>query len=240
MTGTDGAANFGDTVLAFDGLSQSGGFLNSFGNHDGPITEVADGFDRLGLAQVADLIRAGLATLPAETIGADRRTVVDGLPSVAADRLEQLGAAYLELAPQDLSDRIATYWAARPDEAPKDTIPSDVPDENGALLEEYVETLRRSAGAGLKRVATANALHNRNHQLYKRLRETQAGRNGISALMADPERNVRLAAATHSLAWAPEKAVATLEAIEAGPGLDAVTAKYTLRSYRAGRLNLDW
>jgi hypothetical protein len=51
---------------------------------------------------------------------------------------------------------------------------------------------------------------------------------------------VRLVAATHSLAWAPETATATLEAIERSDGLIAVDAKWTLRSYRSGQLNLDW
>jgi hypothetical protein len=55
----------------------------------------------------------------------------------------------------------------------------------------------------------------------------------------DPEW-VRLAAATHSLAWAPDSATAALETIEHSDGLIAVSAKWTLRSYRAGRLELDW
>jgi hypothetical protein len=49
-----------------------------------------------------------------------------------------------------------------------------------------------------------------------------------------------LLAAAHTLGWEPADACAVLEAIQEGPGLHAVTAKYTLRSYRAGTLNQDW
>jgi hypothetical protein len=51
---------------------------------------------------------------------------------------------------------------------------------------------------------------------------------------------VRLAAATHSLGWQPEQAVGVLEEIEQESNLHAVTAKWTLRSYRNGKLDLDW
>jgi hypothetical protein len=58
--------------------------------------------------------------------------------------------------------------------------------------------------------------------------------------MGHESRAVRLFAATHSLAWRPESASETLEAIEREGGLHAVTAKWTLRSYRTGKLDLDW
>ena len=51
---------------------------------------------------------------------------------------------------------------------------------------------------------------------------------------------VRLAAASDSLGWAPDKAVRVLEAIQTEPRLHAVSAKYTLKSFREGRLNMDW
>jgi hypothetical protein len=50
----------------------------------------------------------------------------------------------------------------------------------------------------------------------------------------------RLAAASEALAWDAADAVPILEAIEAQSGLHAISAKYTLLSYRAGTLNLDW
>lgn len=86
----------------------------------------------------------------------------------------------------------------------------------------------------------ANRVFDENHRLYKLLRTTAEGRAAIGAQVSHANVGVRLLAATHSLAWAPETAVAVLEAIEAGPGLYGNTAKYTLRSYRAGSLDLDW
>jgi len=86
----------------------------------------------------------------------------------------------------------------------------------------------------------ANPLFDRLHVLFKQLRTEQSGRDAIAALMDDPATGVRLMAAGHSLAWAPEKAIRALETIEAGHGLHAVTAKYTLKSFREGRLNMDW
>ena len=107
------------------------------------------------------------------------------------------------------------------------------------LLAKYLETalrwdeLQSDAGA-------ANAEFTENHRLYKILRGTHGGRDGIEGLMTHPNVAVRLTAATHSLAWAPEAATSTLEAIQSGFGQRAVSAKYTLLSFRAGELNLDW
>ncbi|MGH7685484.1 MAG: DUF2019 domain-containing protein [Candidatus Dormibacteria bacterium] len=87
----------------------------------------------------------------------------------------------------------------------------------------------------------ANPLFDQLHAIFKRLRGDQAGRSGIAAFMDDPDVGVRIAAASHSLAWAPERATAVLEAIERdGPGLYRTTAKYTLKSFREGRLKMDW
>ena len=87
----------------------------------------------------------------------------------------------------------------------------------------------------------ANHLFEQLRRIYKRLRETRAGRDAIAALMDDVNVGVRISAAAHSLAWAPEKATMVLEQIEHdGPGLYRTTAKYTPKSYRDGKLNLDW
>jgi hypothetical protein len=88
--------------------------------------------------------------------------------------------------------------------------------------------------------ADANKVFDENHSIYKQLREHEEGRLCIARLMAHESPAVRLLAATHSLAWQPEPAAETLEAIEREGGLRAVTAKWTLRSYRAGKLDLDW
>jgi len=87
----------------------------------------------------------------------------------------------------------------------------------------------------------ANEIFNTHHALYKRLHVSPAGREAITGLLDDPATAVRLAAATHSLQWAPERAQRVLEEIEQLPAsLYAVDAKWILRSYHAGTLDLDW
>ena len=89
----------------------------------------------------------------------------------------------------------------------------------------------------------ANPLFERLHVIYKKLRIQQAGRHAITALMDDATVGVgvRLVAAAHSLEWEAERAIAVLETIERdGPGLYRTTAKYTLKAFREGTLNLDW
>lgn len=86
----------------------------------------------------------------------------------------------------------------------------------------------------------ANRIFKAHHALYKRLRETPAGRHAITALLEDPVTAVRLLAATHSLQWEPDRAQSVLHEIEQESNLYAVDAKWTLRSYRSGKLNLDW
>jgi hypothetical protein len=85
----------------------------------------------------------------------------------------------------------------------------------------------------------ANVVFDRLQVLQKLLRPSMEGRAGITDLVSSGDTGVRLMAATHVLAFDPDAGVAALEAIEAGPGLHAVSAKYTLRSFRAGTLDLD-
>ena len=87
----------------------------------------------------------------------------------------------------------------------------------------------------------ANTVFRANRALYKRLRASEAGRTGISRLMHHPVVGVRLLAATDSLAWKPDEAIAVLEDIQRDPAsyLHAVSAKYTLRAHRAGTLDMD-
>ena len=85
----------------------------------------------------------------------------------------------------------------------------------------------------------ANRLFDSIHALYKELRSSEDGRRAIVSLLDDPITAVRMTAASHSLAWEP-KAEQVLEDIEHEGNLHAVTAKWTLRSYRSGKLNLDW
>lgn len=86
----------------------------------------------------------------------------------------------------------------------------------------------------------ANQLFDQLRSLYLDLRERLEGREATTGLLDDPVTGVRLASATHSLAWTGARAEQVLHEIEKGPGLHAVTAKWTLRSYRSGTLDLDW
>lgn len=86
----------------------------------------------------------------------------------------------------------------------------------------------------------ANKLFDEHHAVAKQLRASDPGRQAIAALLRHEDTGVRLLAATDTLAWNPDAAVAVLESIDTEPGLHAVTAKYTLKSYRDGTLDLDW
>lgn len=112
-----------------------------------------------------------------------------------------------------------------------------------APIEDLIEEYRRTAIAWdvmQGDAKKANPLFKRLHVIFKQLRTDPSGREGIAQLMDDTTVGVRLVAASHSLAWAPDKARAVLEVIERGPGLYAVDAKYTLKAYRDGTLNMDW
>jgi hypothetical protein len=71
------------------------------------------------------------------------------------------------------------------------------------------------------------------------MRETAIGRAAISDPLEDLLPAVRLLAATHSLAWDKVKAERVLEELKNGSGPFAVDAKWTLRSFRSCKLNLD-
>lgn len=86
----------------------------------------------------------------------------------------------------------------------------------------------------------ANKLFDLLHELAKEMRLSEDGRAAIEGLFDDPAAAVRLCAATDALLWTPESAEPVLEALEGEPSLHAVSAKWTLRSYRSGQLDLDW
>jgi hypothetical protein len=109
----------------------------------------------------------------------------------------------------------------------------------GDLIETYEQTALRWEELQPD-ASAANAVFEENHSIYRRLRGRDEGRSCITRLMNHESEAVRLLAATHSLAWEPDTATAVLEAIEHGDGPKSVDAKWTLRSYRTGRLNLDW
>ena len=74
----------------------------------------------------------------------------------------------------------------------------------------------------------------------QQLRTSPEGRAGLEDLTRHAAAGVRLLAASDCLPFAPEIGEPVLEAIESSPGLHAVSAKYTLKSFRAGTLNLGW
>ncbi|HLX51222.1 MAG TPA: DUF2019 domain-containing protein [Streptosporangiaceae bacterium] len=86
----------------------------------------------------------------------------------------------------------------------------------------------------------ANSIFKVHHSVYKILRDTPEGREAIISFMEDPLTPVRLLAATHSLQWQPAQAQAVLEEIMQQTNPYATDAKWTLRSYRNGKLDLDW
>ena len=86
----------------------------------------------------------------------------------------------------------------------------------------------------------ANPVFNRLQELQKGLRTSAEGRAAIAELVTSTDAGVRLIAATHTLTFDPDAAVAALKILEAEAGLHALSAKYTLRSFRSGTLNLNW
>jgi hypothetical protein len=129
------------------------------------------------------------------------------------------------------------------------SVASMAEDETALLVAQYRETAVRWDGLGTREAMSrkgqaraANIVFDANHEIAKRLRTTEAGRDGISQLMHSPLVGVRLLAASESLAWKPAEAMAVLEAIEEDPNsfLFGVDAKYTLRAHRSGKLRLDW
>lgn len=115
---------------------------------------------------------------------------------------------------------------------------TDVDEE--ALLVQFAESAAAWDSLVGSDATSANRIFDRLHALAKALRATAAGRVGLLELTRHESQGVRLLAATECLAWSPEVAVPALEAIEGSAGLHAVSAKYTLKSYRAGTLDLDW
>jgi hypothetical protein len=86
----------------------------------------------------------------------------------------------------------------------------------------------------------ANRIFAKHHAFYKEIRDDATGRQAIESLLDDPAPGVRVLAATHSLLFSPARGQQVLEDLERAGGAFAVDAKYTLITFRSGRLNLDW
>jgi hypothetical protein len=100
------------------------------------------------------------------------------------------------------------------------------------------QVLRWAAAAAEPQLA--NRLFDVNRAYFHDVRDVAEGRAAITELLTDDDENVRLKAATHSLLWNSQQAIGVLDLISrASTTLNAVTAKYTLKAYDEGKLNLD-
>lgn len=79
-----------------------------------------------------------------------------------------------------------------------------------------------------------------NHDSYLLLRETEAGRTAIEALMSHSSSTVRSWSAAHALLWNQPEARPVLEALAADEGLASNYAEYTLKEFDRGQLSHDW
>jgi hypothetical protein len=81
------------------------------------------------------------------------------------------------------------------------------------LLDRYRDAAHRSATTD---ETEASRWAYQAHTYFKTLRETEDGRKGVSALMADSDLQVRRWAATHSLMWDRERAREVLRTLDQG------------------------
>ncbi|WP_422933029.1 hypothetical protein [Sinomonas sp. P47F7] len=86
----------------------------------------------------------------------------------------------------------------------------------------------------------ANQLFRSHHAFYKSIRDLPEGREALLTLLEDESLPVRVMAATHVLPFAPDRGVPVLEEAERAGDVMSIDAKYTLISFRSGKLNLDW
>jgi hypothetical protein len=109
------------------------------------------------------------------------------------------------------------------------------------VVEELITTYRQLAidWVAAEDVRSANRLIMEQQEVYRRLRGQPHGREALIELLHDPHDGVRLAAASHALAWHDPAAIAVLEELRAGDDLHALDAELTLRGYRVGAFDLD-
>jgi hypothetical protein len=86
----------------------------------------------------------------------------------------------------------------------------------------------------------ANPLFDRQHQIAKQLRSSSEGREAVEALLDDDDVEVRAIAATASLAWESQLGLDVLSSIAKRTDLIGFESEVTLKSFRAGTLNLNW
>lgn len=109
--------------------------------------------------------------------------------------------------------------------------------ETQQLLQRYREA---AAGGGERNPEEANRWHDIAHACYRTLRESEAGRQGITALISDDDPYVRCCAAAHSLHWAPGIARPALEALRDSHRESAFDARMVLQEFDKGRLSFEF
>ena len=104
---------------------------------------------------------------------------------------------------------------------------------------QYAAAARAWAEAIRKDSTHANELFDHLRALGRRLRQTPTGRNSLISFLEDGDPAIRLWAAFDVLSFAEDKAIPVLEALRVSPGLEAVSAKWTLRQFLKGKLEID-
>jgi hypothetical protein len=118
--------------------------------------------------------------------------------------------------------------------------PVDVPKLLGEYHAVLLETHANRTELG-GRSGKWNRLAHRLPALQLELRETQAGRTGISDFaVTDSCSTVRTWAASHALFWDEQRVRPVLEAQIAAGSMQSFEAKIVLREYDASRLNMTW
>ncbi|GAB4100006.1 hypothetical protein [Sinomonas halotolerans] len=111
--------------------------------------------------------------------------------------------------------------------------------ETLALLNEFEEKAKLWGDLIGHNARKANRLFSQLDLMDKELRRSPEGRSGMEGLLSHDSQGVRLLASTACLYWNPEIGVAALEQLASEPGLHASSAKYTLKAFHDGTLNLE-
>jgi hypothetical protein len=114
-------------------------------------------------------------------------------------------------------------------------------DEESRLLADVVEDLPLWDALGFDTPKKANKIFDRVHKTARKLQATPTGRAGLEALMSHESAAVRVIAADRVLRWDPDKSVPVLEHLrDIAGGRHGFDAKYILKGYNEGTLDLDW
>lgn len=114
---------------------------------------------------------------------------------------------------------------------------SDIAEE---LLRRYVALTIEWADLPSAKFRKANKIFKAAHVIAKQLRETQDGRAGLLSLLSHANLSVRLGAATESLPFDPDAALAVIDHLAGSDTAQAFEASMVAQEWRAGRLNPDW